>query len=207
MANGTTPGPISVFGKPMTLDAGTLALTENTPPGVVGLDSGGAQPSGTLGQSVLQKTQALLGQKVGDGECFALADKALRSAGAKSAGDFKPVVPNDDYQWGATASTADLRPGDLIQFRDFEIKKTVTVTKPDGSETSDSTTELRDHHTAIVEAVGADGTVTVLEQNMPPGGPTRRARIRLTDQTSQSGGTTTTFEVSGQTWLYHPVPK
>lgn len=43
------------------------------------------------------------GTKVGSGECFDLADQALKDAGAKSAGDYGPVTPESDYRWGKPA--------------------------------------------------------------------------------------------------------
>ena len=57
----------------------------------VQLDSdGGAKTS--LNDQVKNGAYNKMGQQVGDGECFALADQALKSAGAKSAADFGAVT-------------------------------------------------------------------------------------------------------------------
>ena len=62
----------------------------------------------------------------------------------------------------------------------------------------------RPHHTAIVEQVGAGGTVTVLEQNAPDGSPTTRTRLFFTSGTFTSGSSTTTVRVQGTIWYYRP---
>ena len=74
-----------------------------------------------------------------------------------------------------------------------------------GSRT-DTTTEsqTRPHHTAIVERVGANGSLTVLEQNVPRRSPVLRSQLFFTNSTTRSGGTTTTIRVQGTFWLYRP---
>jgi hypothetical protein len=212
MAGGNSPGTIGSGIAPMVIDSGTLALTQSAPPGVIGLAGGSAgnqAAPAAVAPKVLQTAQSVLGQTVGDGQCFALADRALRNAGAKSAGDFKPVVPDDDYVWGTQATPSDVKPGDVIQFRDFLFKKTVVETAPDGSKTTttDPIGVLRDHHTAIVESIDKNGLVTVLEQNMPPGSSVHRSKIPLADTSFESGNKETSFDVTGQIWVYHPIGK
>jgi hypothetical protein len=78
------------------VDAGTLSRTAAPLAGPIGLsgdpipaDSGSSLP---LGTQVVQFAQARRRRRVGDGECFALADQALRHAGAKSASDFGTIT-------------------------------------------------------------------------------------------------------------------
>lgn len=164
-----------------------------------------------------------LGQQVGDGECFALVDQALRNSGDKSAADFGQVGPNVDYVWGTATTLASLRPGDLIQFRNYRVRVvTVTVrrtTLPDGgwdeSTQTQERTDTRPHHSAVVDAVGSGGEVTVLEQNV--GGVRRVRRNTLTFSGSTNTTTTTagnvtttvtrTVTVSGTLRYYRPVAR
>ena len=76
---------------------------------------------GKLGAAVVACARAHLGKKVGDGECFALADKALGHAGAKSAAGYSEITDNADYIWGNTVDLKDIAPGDILQFREFDI--------------------------------------------------------------------------------------
>ncbi|HET9954420.1 MAG TPA: hypothetical protein VFQ61_07945 [Polyangiaceae bacterium] len=59
------------------------------------------------GQTVNQKIQAFassrVGQQVGDGECWTLAEQALAAAGAKTSNEIMGaanVTPDADYVWG-----------------------------------------------------------------------------------------------------------
>ena len=117
-------------------------------PGAIGLGAkGGDQktPGASIAESVVSFASRSLGQRVGDGECFALADRALRNAGAKSAAAFGPVVPDGDYVWGSEVSLANLRPGDIIQFRDYTCR-IVTVTETASEERTEERVEERPHH-------------------------------------------------------------
>ena len=69
-------------------------------------------------------------------ECFRLVDRALAGAGAKSAADFGTVAPDIDYVWGTPVSLADVRPGDIVQFRDYRFDREV-VTKKAGETVTD----------------------------------------------------------------------
>jgi len=212
MAGGLIPGFVNDTLAPQVIDPGTMALTETLRPGVIGLDTGNTQAKGTPGSvasKIVAAATALTGQKIGDGQCFAYADRVLRAAGAKSAADFKPVVLDDDYVWGTQTTTSDVKPGDIIQFRDFLVKFTAVETLPDGStiNSDNAPGELRDHHTAIVESIDANNMVTVLEQNLPKGSGVHRSKIPLTDLSFTSGRKQTDWVVSGQIWIFHPVPK
>ena len=192
---------------------------------------GNGQPS--LGQRVFTWARNRLGQQVGDGECFALADSALRAVGAHSAAHYGTVTADADYRWGNAVELVQIQPGDILQFRDYSVTITVVVRTVrsfrDGSteESENETTETyeRPHHTAIVAARLANGRVRVLAQNAPPRGGTtperlvRENEIHTTSSTAtqsqvlqESGATvrqstTTTISVSGTIRAYRPQPR
>lgn len=184
----------------------------------------------TLAQRVRDWAWSRRGQQVGNGECFALADRALRAAGARSAADYGRITANADYQWGEAIALAQVQAGDVLQFRDFSVTITVEVTRVrtqrDGS-TQESREESyetyeRPHHTAIVSVNPGGGRLLVLEQNAPPRGGTRPERVVRENEihtapstTTQSrvfqeGATTvretqtTTISVNGSIWAYRP---
>jgi hypothetical protein len=127
---------------------------------------------GRLGAKVVAFARAHLDKKVGDGECFALADKALRHAGAKSASDYGEITDDADYAWGDPIALEDVAPGDILQFRDFDVdtKKTTIKELPGGGERTTSSERIatRGHHTAIVEQNLGNGKIVVLEQHVKP---------------------------------------
>ena len=80
-----------------------------------------------MGEGVADVLKAIVEDKVGkqavgDGECFALVDMALKSAGAKSAEDFGKVTRHSDYVWGHAVDLDRIRPGDVLQFRNHVVK-------------------------------------------------------------------------------------
>jgi hypothetical protein len=134
-----------------------------------------------LAARIIGFARARLGTQVGDGQCYDLADAALHAAGARSAPDFGQVTPDADYVWGRPVDVKDARPGDIVQFRNFNIATTIstTVRLPDGQSytTQSWQTAARDHHTAIVER-NEDGVLSLLEQNVPPlGGRVQRMTV------------------------------
>jgi hypothetical protein len=114
---------------------------------------------------------------VGTGECFDLANQALKNAGAKSASDFGTVTPDADYVWGSTVQLAAIRPGDVLQYRNYVQTRTVevktTINLPDGGTldlSEETSVELkRPHHTSIVASPAAKDLVKVVEQNVDRG--------------------------------------
>lgn len=178
----------------------------------------------SINQKVVAFAHGKLKKRVGRGECWDLADQALRHAGARSS---TTTGANDDYQWGSEISVIAAMPGDVLQFRDYVVT-TTTVTKSmwtNGS-VSTATEEVvakRPHHTAIVVAV-APGVLTVFEQHVKPGGPhvqqhTLPIRAGTTVTTEHkvaktaSGALmaakivkTVTVSISGKVWAYHPQP-
>jgi len=205
MAGETRPGPIDDLGPPVVIDDGTLARTESPPPGPVGLQAKGGSGNTNLtalGDQVVAFARDKLGQSVGNGECFDLADQALRSAGAKSAADFGTVTPNADYVWGTAVSLSDVRQGDIIQFKNYRYDRTIeTDTR------TDTDFQERPHHTAIVERLDGQGAITVLEQNVPDGSAGQRSQLFFSDVSTNSGGRRTTIRVRGRFRFYRPQPR
>jgi len=200
MGNGQHPGPAGTIGGSFPVDDGTLARTSSPPPPPIGLKGGSAKGSeASIADQIVAYARQRLGQVVGDGECFTLVDRALRNAGARSAADFAPVTPDADYEWGTTVTLSDLRPGDVIQFRDYQCDVETQSRTEVASER-----QTRPHHTAIVERTGDHGAVTVLEQNIPEGTGVTRHVLRFTSGTWSSGVTTTTVQVQGTFWFYRP---
>ena len=73
----------------------------------------------TTNQTVLAYARQRVGRQVGSGECFDLADEALRNAGASSASEYGPITPTADYVWGRRVSRQEAQPGAIIQFRNY----------------------------------------------------------------------------------------
>jgi|GEM_PF-1153264 hypothetical protein len=202
MGNVRPRTPINEHADSVDVDEGTLSRTESLPPGTIGLKAkGGSQKQGGTTDPVTY-ARARLGQRVGNGECFTLVDRALRASGMQSAADYGPVTPDGDYVWGTAVSLSDLQPGDVIQFRDYRYEKTV-VTETPTLTTTETEEHTRPHHTAIVERVNG-GEVTVLEQNAPVGSPVRRTALYFESGTRRVGNRTITISVEGTLWYYRP---
>lgn len=120
----------------------------------------------TLGDKVAEFCKAHKGEQVGDGECASLATAALKAAGAAGRGPDDPKP--GDYTWGKLVFTleagskpvgklADVKPGDVLQFRDAKWVTRV------GNVIS---TTYSPHHTGVVTAVDKDaGVIRYLHQN------------------------------------------
>jgi len=207
VGNGLQPGPANDLGYRIDIDPGTTPRTETPPPGPIGLDAKGGgtkQPQQSMADRIVAYARQRRGQVHGNGECFTLADDALRNAGAHSASHYGQVTPDADYVWGTAISQTDLRPGDVIQMRDYHCDLETRTENPDGSADIVTREESRPHHTAIVESVGANGVVMVLEQNFPEGTAVTRNRLHLSSVTYTHGGATVTASVRGTFWFYRP---
>jgi hypothetical protein len=205
MGNGKAPAAIALDVAP-PVDDGTNARIGSPTPAPIGLDarSGSAAPTAaSIADQIVSFARRQRGSRVGDGQCFALADRALRGARAKSAADYGTITPTADYTWGTPVSVADLQPGDVIQFRDYSYES-VVVTQTGNSTVTEEHAEDRPHHTAVVETVHGGGAVTVLEQNAPDGSAVTRTRLFFTAGTTTIGNRTTTITVSGTFWFYRP---
>jgi hypothetical protein len=190
---------------------GTLTQTQPRSPGPTGINTAttGGATAAAMSSKIVQFAQSRVGQKVGDGECFALADEALRGAGASSAANYGQITPDADYKWSSQqVSPADAKPGDIIQFRNFKV--TTTIVRADGSWSEDWTE--RPHHTAVVVSNDGSGNLTVLEQNVSMGAvggqaqkTVRQNRITTASGTSKVGNDTATATITGRIVVYRPV--
>ena len=170
------------------------------------MDSGDSSNKSQAGmaQQIMNFITQKMGTHHGDGQCFTLADDALKKAGAKSAADFGKVTDDADYVWGTAVKLSDVKPGDLIQFRDYQYVRTIRTDNPDGSWSEKDDKKGRPHHTAIVEQVNGDGSLVVLEQNAPKGDPVARTTLFFKSGTTDSDNTKTTIKVTGAFRFYRP---
>jgi hypothetical protein len=162
-----------------------------------------------LGAAIVAFAYGKLGAQEGSGECFDLADHALTSAGASTASDYGTVTPTADYVWGVADSAANVQPGYILQFKNVTITTTTTTNNADGSSDTSTQTDSRPHHTAIVESM-TGGVVTVLEQNVDPGGRVVQEHsfpLSPTHSSTNSGGTTVQIDVTGTINVYRPQRK
>ncbi len=131
------------------------------------------EPS-TLGDRVLAFCQEHKGKRVGNGECTTLVVAALQSAGGRTHGPRHSDAadePADGLNWGervfvlerqggpfkTTGRIQDVRPGDIVQFRD------TLLSGPDGNFGNYT---MRSHrHTAVVAQLDDSGTAI---QDLPP---------------------------------------
>jgi hypothetical protein len=159
--------------------------------------------------------------RVGRGECWDLADQALKHAGAQSS---TTTGRDDDYVWGAPVAVGAVIPGDILQFRDYVVTTTTTTKITFGTGQTETKEEwfkqVRSHHTAIVaENLGAKGLV-ILEQNREPGLPVERNPLPIrsgvaatkTEHRQVKGKLatvvqTTSNEITGWVKAYRPQAK
>ena len=125
-----------------------------------------------VNDKVLDFAKKKLGEQVGNGECWTLANDAILAAGGKSSPSYRDSPAQGDYVWGelilgvsAKGGKQTEEPGkkavaagDIVQFRDTKF----SGPRPGGGTSSMSA----EHHTAVVAAVAADGkTFQLLHQN------------------------------------------
>jgi hypothetical protein len=204
MSHTRARAPINEHADPLELDDGTLMRTESEAPGTIGLKGGSAKDGGSTTDPV-SYARARFAQSVGNGECFTLVDRALRASGMRSAADFGVITAGADYVWGTAVTLADVRAGDIVQFRDYRYDRRVETESAAGTSIDEDFQE-RPHHTAIVERVNGS-ELTILEQNVPSGAGVARATLYFADSNSRSGRRTTTITVQGQFWFYRPQPR
>jgi len=174
------------------------------------------QANQNLSIYVVQTAEEMVGSpSVGNKECAALLDDVLTKLGGKSVRDYMHLSPTRDmsqnYQWGdLEPDQSQIRPGDLLQFRDFRTKYT--------SKKGDDTTwyeQIRGpQHSSIVVAKNADGSFEVVEQHVKDHITGKESPVILKNhldirqrQFSLPDGTAVKVEVSGTLWVYHPAVK
>jgi hypothetical protein len=187
----------------------------------------------TIGQKIVTWASGHTGKKIGRGECWDLADQALRSSGALSSADLGPMDRDADYVWGdPVPDLKDVLPGDILQFRDHVVTTTIVTEASwaDGAtwtQRSTQSAERGPQHTAIVATNQGNGVLAIYEQNAKPKGrvvqlntlntkdvvsSTRKFKKKLERPVAPRKGLlemadiaqTTTLEVSGKIWAYRP---
>jgi len=163
-----------------------------------------------LGLNVADFCKKHLGQQVGTGQCGELADHALREFNVHGRPPDSPA--EGDYVWGDLAllveanpkarpdgktpappkytggKLADLRPGDIIQFRDCTWAGRLSPRMRYRA--------ARPHHTAVIAAVDPAGqSVDVYEQNYNGKLTVVYSKIKISDLTA------------GWMRVYHPIAK
>ncbi|MGO8690558.1 MAG: CHAP domain-containing protein [Thermoguttaceae bacterium] len=99
-----------------------------------------------VNQRILRFATDQRGQQVGDGECWTLADQALKAAGAQHPGA---------YVWGRPLAAGErVFPGDIVQFSSVRL-----------THGSAWTTLGAPNHTAIIEHVKAPHVYVLIHQN------------------------------------------
>ena len=159
-----------------------------------------------LSRKVYEYANKKRGQKVGSGECFDLADFALKSINAKSAEDFGKITGNADYVWGKLINFRTAIPGDIIQFRNYKV--TITIKEEGYFPYKSRFTIDRPHHTAIVSKVNGRDGILVLEQNIGEGSQRRTVQENTlyfgSPTPVQKGKEKTIITVSGIAKFYRP---
>ncbi|NQV29026.1 MAG: CHAP domain-containing protein [Rhodopirellula sp.] len=118
-----------------TTDANTTGTTApRRPPG----------PISEIQREVVNFAAGSIGQQIGRGECWDLADQALRAAGAE---------PPKGYTFGTPVPLNEIQPGDILQFTSARF-----------DEPGYWTIMGMPNHTAVVHAVG-DTRAFILQQN------------------------------------------
>ena len=198
----------------------------------MGNDSKKSQLS--LPQKVHAYLKSRVGQQVGRGECYDLADYALKHAGAKSAPHFGKITDTADYVWGKKIKLLDAQYGDILQFRNHKIKikivKKIRKTYPTGGWDEKEETREKDynrgHHTAVVASNTGKGAFIIFEQHVRPPGQklvskkvqrntiyvtenkgAPKKTIRMEGRVKVEVTTTTTITVAGKIWVYRAVPE
>ena len=187
----------------------------------------------SLAQKVHAFASGRIGKQVGRGDCYDLADQALKHAEAKSAPNFGKITKKANYIWGKEIKLIDAQSGDILQFRNHKIK-IITVKKTkrtflkggwDEEENRTVKKFKRGHHTAIVAQNKGNGVFVIFEQHVrPPGkravskkvqrntiyvseiknGPTKTVKMQGGEKIEVT--TITTIKVTGKIWAYRAIP-
>ncbi len=145
-------------------------------------------------------------------DCFALVDALLRSLKAQTAADFCTVTGDADYIWGDEVALESIKPGDILQFRNHVVETHTKELRETRWKETESRTQTRPHHTAIVVEVSKDGSVVVVEQNVKPDKKKVKRNVipalASGEDTRYSGNSVKTeIKVTGTVKAYRPVPK
>lgn len=149
-----------------------------------------------LNLKVVEFVKGRIGEKVGDGQCTALAVEALKSAGAKR---FRFGGRGGDYVWGSPVdSFREALPGDVVQFRDAVFRGKAWTSRRRWV----SWRQEYPHHTAIVSEVRDGGKVVVLlHQNVGSEGTSLEKKQVVTETVLRADS----LQEGGHVWIYRPV--
>jgi hypothetical protein len=165
----------------------------------------------TLNQKVLEFARAKVGQQVGTGECWDLAEDAVTQSGGESSKTLTGVTgkafKSADYKWGTEVKLDTAQPGDVLQFKGHAFDEKTTQGNGWKSESQN-----RGHHTAIVEKNLGNGRLIVLEQHVRPAGSkevsknVQRREIFVKDGATftEPDGSTITIKTRGVVTAYRP---
>jgi len=136
-----------------------------------------------INKRIITYLESNIGETVGHGECWDLADQALTSAGAQ----FDKSSQKTIYIFGKMYNhdVDNILPGDILQFEG------VTVSYKNGNM---SFTENYKHHTAIVYRINSDKSLQLAHQNTSFGG----RKVALNDFNLQN-------VKKGKIYFYHPI--
>jgi hypothetical protein len=137
-----------------------------------------------INKKVIEYVETVLGETVGRGECWDLADQALTVSGAEFNKSSKKTIYIYGQQYNPEKEA--ILPGDLIQFEGVRVSYT------SGNMTF---TENYKHHTAIVYQINPDQSLKLAHQNTSFGG--RKVEISDLDLKNVK---------KGKLYFYHPIP-
>ncbi len=158
------------------------------------------EPAGTLNDSILAFARERLGEKVGRGECTDLVVAAFEACGARR---FPPFGRDADFVWGQPVDDRDeVRPGDILQFRDAIFKGRRRVFRR-GQTVIEFWKRSFPHHTAIVAGVRDKGrTLLILHQNSGSADTPEDERKSVHEDVLRLRELT-----SGTVKVYRPIPR
>lgn len=150
----------------------------------------GADEPNDLGDRVVAFCKEHRGKRVGNGACTAMVSAALQAAGAKPHGwgDRRTAPRRGEFNWGklvftverdgtdfkTTGKFQDIRPGDVLQYRNVQF---VGSTDAGGTYTIEA-----HHHSAILAGVDrSEGILRIYQQNFNGRKGVTSDRIRLPD--------------------------
>ncbi len=159
-----------------------------------------------LSRKVFEYAVFRFGRIVGSGECFDLADYALKNLNAKTAKDYGKITPFAHYVWGKLINYQQAIPGDIIQFSNY--KMTTTITEDGYTPYKSQGTVERGHHTAVVHKVKSNGEMIVLEQNVNKSRKVQKNSLFFGSSTTYKNGKEKIIvKVTGTFKFYRAQPK
>ena len=157
-----------------------------------------------ISRKVYEYAAFRFGQQVGSGECYDLANFALKNANAKRAKDYGEITATADYVWGKFIDYQKAIPGDIIQFSNYKLEMNI---EEEGYEPRKGKW-TRAHHTAVVYKVKSNGEIIVLEQNVNGSRKVQKNSLFFGSPAPyKKGKEKITVKVSGTYKFYRAEPK